>query len=35
MLWADKKGGGLSLLRIRDGSNFERVESERKDIIVV
>ena len=30
-----KKGGGLSLLKIRERSNFERVESERMDIIVV
>ena len=34
VVW-DKKGGGLLLLKIRDGSNFERVESERKDIIVL
>ena len=32
---ADKKGGRLALLKMRDGSNFERMESEFRDVLVV
>ena len=35
MWWGIRRGGGLSLLKIRDRSNFERVKSERRDIVVV
>ena len=35
MEMGDKKGGGLALLKMRDGSNFERMENECRDMLVV